>query len=134
MAFECGALGSSGGQSSLEALEELLAHLVAEDQSIEHDPIKQGESWAATTLNISRPNEAAIRQYVQVSVGGEVLALYLEDARETLSEDQLLGKDLMLTTTLRDATDPIVNDRIMSYALNEWHGIPWDETSGFIIA
>ena len=132
MAFECGALGCSGGRSPLEALGELLTHLESEDVDVSHGEITQGERWAATTLKISRPGEAELKQYVQVSVGGEILELTLEDARGVLAEGELLGKDLMLTTTLSGVTDPVANDRIMAYALDEWQGIPWDETSGFI--
>ncbi|MFB7501799.1 hypothetical protein ACFC09_45395 [Streptomyces sp. NPDC056161] len=131
MAFECGALGYSNERSSLEALKELLRYLESEDSTVSHDVVKEGESWAATTLKISRPGEVEIQQYVQVSVGGEILGFYLEDARESLDEGVLSGRDLMFTTTLSGVTDPIVNDRIMAYALSEWRGIAWDETSGF---
>ncbi|MFF9407998.1 hypothetical protein ACF1B0_21095 [Streptomyces anandii] len=131
MAFECGALGRSGGRSSLQALEEMLSYLESEDTDVSHGAITQGDGWSATTLTISRPDEAPLRQYVQVSVGGENLEFTLEEAREALTEAQLQGRDLMLTTTLSGVTDPVVNDRITAYALDVWQGIPWDETSGF---
>lgn len=134
MAFECGALGYSGNRSSLEALEELLMYLESEDAEVSRGAIKEGEGWSATTLKISRPGEPELRQYVQVSVGGEVLKFHLEEAREALSESDLRGRDLMLTTTLSGVTDPVVNDRIMAFALEEWRGIPWDETSGFTVS
>jgi hypothetical protein len=131
MAFECGALGRSGGRSSLAALEELLSHLEAEDEDVSRGEIKQGAGWSATRLGVRRPGEPELEQYLQVSVGGEILEIYLEDAAEVLSPEDLRGRDLMLTTTLSGTTDPVVNDRIMAYVRQEWDGIPWDEASGF---
>ncbi|TCR15517.1 hypothetical protein [Streptomyces sp. BK205] len=131
MAFECGALGRSGGRSHLAALEELLAHLEAEDEDVSRGEIKEGEGWAATRLRIRRPGEPELEQYLQVSVGGEILEIYLEDAAAALAPEALAGRDLMLTTTLSGTTDPVVNDRILTYALDEWDGVLWDETSGF---
>lgn len=72
-----------------------------------------------------------MEQYIQVSVGGEIVDIYLESAREALSSDDLQGRDLMMTTVLSGVADPVVNDRIVAYALTEWHGVPWDEASGF---
>jgi len=134
VAFECGALGRSSGRSSLEALRELVSHLESEDGEVSHGEIKEGECWAGTMLKISRRGEVELKQWVQVNVGGEIVGLYLEDARVTLGEDDLRGKDLMLTTILSGVTDPVVNDRITAYVLDEWQGISWDETSGFTVA
>jgi hypothetical protein len=131
MAFECGALGESGGRSPLEALNVLLAHLRDEDADVSSGEVTEGEGWASSTVRISRPAEPVLEQYVQVSVGGEILDIFLEEARPALGEDAIRGKDLMLTTILSGVTDPVFNDRLMAYALTEWHGIPWDETSGF---
>jgi len=133
MAFECGALARSGGRSHAVALEELLGHLEAEDADVSRGEIKVGEGWSATRLRIRRPGEAELEQYLQVSVGGEILEIYLEDAAAVLAPEALRGRDLMLTTTLSGTTDPVVNDRIMAYVLEEWDGVPWDETSGFAL-
>ncbi|MFD8784811.1 hypothetical protein [Kitasatospora sp. NPDC059599] len=131
MAFECGALGRSGDKTALESLTALLAHLVAEDADVSHGAISEGDGWAAGRIRISRPGEPVLEQYLQVSVRGEIVDSYLEDAREVLSDAQTQGRDLMVTMILSGPTDPISHDRIMAYALSEWQGIPWDETSGF---
>ncbi|NEB06272.1 hypothetical protein [Streptomyces sp. SID13726] len=131
MAFECGALARSGGRSHLVALEELLAHLEGEDGGVSRGVVKEGDGWAATRLRVRRPGEPEVEQYLQVSVGGEILEIYLEDAAEVLGPEELAGRDLMLTTTLSGTTDQVVNDRIMAYVREEWDGVPWDETSGF---
>ncbi|MFF3447584.1 hypothetical protein ACFYXJ_10700 [Streptomyces sp. NPDC002667] len=133
MAFECGALGRSGGKTALESLHCLLAYLLAEDSDVSPGSIREGEGWAASRIQIARPGEAAMEQYLQVSVGGEIVDIYLESAREVLSDGDLQGKDLMMTTVLSGVIDPVVNDRIMAYALTEWRGISWDETSGFTV-
>lgn len=133
MACECGALGRSGGKTALECLRYLLAYLLAEDSDVSPGSVKDGEGWAASRIQIARPGEAVIEQYVQVSVGGEIVDMYLESAREMLSDDDLQGRDLMMTTVLSGVMDPVVNDRIMAYALTEWHGVSWDETSGFTV-
>ncbi|WP_327234445.1 hypothetical protein OG349_11045 [Streptomyces sp. NBC_01317] len=133
MAFECGALGRSGGKTALECLHYLLAYLLAEDSDVSPGSIREGEGWAATRIQIARTGEAVIEQYIQVSVGGEIVDIYLESAREMLSDDDLQGRDLMMTTVLSGVTDPVVNDRIMVYALTEWNGVSWDETSGFTV-
>ncbi|MFP1630073.1 hypothetical protein ACLB9X_34280 [Streptomyces sp. 5K101] len=131
MAFERGALGESGGRSPLEALNVLLTHLRDEDVDVSSGEVKEGEGWASSTVRISRPAEPVLEQYVQVSVGGEILDIFLEEARAALGEDATRGKDLMLTTLLSGMTDHVFNDRLMAYALTEWRGIPWGEASGF---
>lgn len=131
MAFECGALGRSGGKTALECLRHLLAYLLAEDSDVSAGSISEGEGWAASRVQIARPGEPVVEQYIQVSVGGEIVEIYLESAREVLSDDDLRGRDLMMTTVLSGVTDPVVNDRIMACVRTEWHGVPWDETSGF---
>ncbi|MET7737865.1 hypothetical protein ABZT02_42210 [Streptomyces sp. NPDC005402] len=113
------------------ALGELLTHLEAEDEDVSRGEVKEGEGWAATRLRIRRPGEPELEQYVQVSVGGEILEIYLEDAAAVLAPEVLRGRDLMMTTTLSGTTDPVVNDRIMAYVLEEWDGVRWDESSGF---
>ncbi|WP_314252219.1 hypothetical protein [Streptomyces sp. DSM 40907] len=131
MAFECGVLGRSGGQTARESLADLLAHLLAEDPDVSHDSVKEGEGWAASRIRVARSGEAILEQYLQVSVGGEIVDFYLDSAREVLGEGGIQGMDLMLTTILSGMVDPVINDRIAAYALAEWHGVPWDETSGF---
>ncbi|MFI7368040.1 hypothetical protein ACIBO4_38450 [Streptomyces sp. NPDC050149] len=131
MAFEYGALGRSGSKTALECLQHLLAHLLAEDSDVSPGSIREGEGWAASRIQVARAGESIMEQYIQVSVGGEIVDIYLESARDVLSGDEIRGRDLMMTTVLSGVTDPVVNDRIMAYALTEWHGVPWDEASGF---
>ncbi|MFF3333830.1 hypothetical protein ACFYWX_30500 [Streptomyces sp. NPDC002888] len=131
MAFEYGVLGRSGGRSALAALEQLLDFIEAEDTDVSRGEITPGDGWAATDVRIRRPGEQELEQYVQVSVGGEIPQLYVELATATSSEIDVTGVDLMLNTTLSKVTDPVVNDLIQAYALPEWNGILWDETSGF---
>ncbi|GHI39967.1 hypothetical protein [Streptomyces violascens] len=131
MAFECGVLGHSAGQSPRGALTELLHHLQSADAHVSYGDIKEGEGWAAARFKVSRPTDPDLEQYVQVSIGGEILEIYLEDARAALGSKTVRDKNLMLTTILSGETDPVINRHIIFYALAEWHGIPWDETSGF---
>lgn len=120
MAFECGALGRSGGKTALECLRHLLEYLLAEDSDVSAGPIREGQGWAACRIQVARSGESIIERYIQVSVGGEILDVYLETAREALSDDELRDRDLMMTTILSGVTDPVVGDRIMAYALREW--------------
>ncbi|MFD3618061.1 polymorphic toxin-type HINT domain-containing protein [Streptomyces sp. NPDC058676] len=83
------------------------------------------------TVTELHTGEKELEQYVQVSVGGEIPQLYVELAAAHSSEIDVTGLDLMLNTTLSGVTDPVVNDLIQAYALPEWNGILWDETSGF---
>ncbi|MGW1871471.1 hypothetical protein ACWCPS_38880 [Streptomyces mauvecolor] len=131
MAFECGVLGRSVDQSPKDALTELLRHLQNSDARVSYGDIKEGEGWAATRVKVSRPTGTELEQYLQVSIGGEILEIYLEDARTALGSETVRDKNLMLTTILSGETDPAINRHIISYAVSEWHGIPWDETSGF---
>ncbi|MFE9404925.1 hypothetical protein ACFYNY_24785 [Streptomyces sp. NPDC006530] len=93
--------------------------------------MKEGEGWAATRIKTVRPVDAEAEQYLQVSIGGEILEAYLEDARAALGDKKVQGMNLMLTTILSGEADPTITQRIVSYALTEWQGVPWDETSGF---
>ncbi|WP_157856334.1 hypothetical protein [Actinacidiphila yeochonensis] len=56
-------------------------HLLAQDSDVSHGSIKEGEGWAASRIQVARPGEVILEQYIQVSVGGEVVEIYLERAR-----------------------------------------------------
>jgi hypothetical protein len=131
MAFECGVLAQADNRSPRGALDELLGYLQAEIPYLAFAEAKSGEGWVATEVKVSLPGEVSSEQYLHVSIGGEILDGYLEDARAVLGEAELRGKDLMLTTIQSGVTDRALNEKLMAYAVTQWHGILWDEVSGF---
>lgn len=112
-------------------MRELFAYLQTAIPHFSSGEIKHGEGWVAARIWVDRPDENRPGQYLQVSVGGDILDVYLESARATLEEDVLRDKDMMVTTIQSGFVDQDLNEKLLAYALGEWHGIPWDEASGF---
>jgi hypothetical protein len=131
MAFECGMLGTSSGRSPKDALAGLMEHLQGAAPGISFEEVKVGEGWAATRIRARGASDSKPGQYVQVSVGGVILDVYREAARQVVGGPELAGKDLMMTMTLSGDVDTRLTESAMGYARTEWRGIPWDETSGF---
>lgn len=108
-----------------------MGYLRGSAPGISFEEVKVGEGWAATRLRAGGASGSKPGQYVQVSVGGVILDVYLEAARQIVEGPELADKDLMMTMTLSGDVDTALTESIMEYARSEWRGIPWDETSGF---
>lgn len=133
MAFECGALGRADGRSPQEIMSELLAYLRDQVPGLEIGKHRAGAGWVSVRVRVDRAGGMLPEQNIQVSVGGEILAVYLEDALPVLGKDRIRGRDLMLTTIQTGEIDRTLNEKLMDYAVRELHGIIWDEASGFIL-
>ncbi|MDD1064159.1 hypothetical protein NMG29_39480 [Streptomyces cocklensis] len=131
MAFEYGALGRSEGGTAIEELCGLMEHLTSGVPGVTHGEIKQGDGWASARVGHSTPDGEYLEQNVQVSIGGEIVEVFLEEAHEILSDEVLAGRNIMLTISASGLMNATIADQIVAYSENHWQGIPWDEVSGF---
>lgn len=128
MAFEYGLLGYSAGRSPAGELGALLGAIGADLPGIVREEIKEGDGWASVRFRSSAP-EGESRQTVQVNVGGEIVDIFIKQARNIISDEILAGRDLMVIVSVSGSMG--IDDRIVEYARSQWRGIPWDEVSGF---
>lgn len=132
MAFEYGLLGRSCGGGPAQELGGLLNFLGSNSHGVTYGSMKQGEGWASARIRFSAtPDGSIVEQNVQVSVGGEIVDIFLQEAQSVISADALEGRDLMVTVSISGPMDVAVNRGIIAYAQARWKGIPWDEVSGF---